>query len=110
MDLVSVQRFEVYWVNLEPTQGSEIRKTWPCTIVSPDELNQYLNTVMIAPLTTSGKTYPTRIECTVAGKTGWVVLDQLRTVDTSRLGKRIGILDEKAADLILEVLQEMFSK
>jgi mRNA interferase MazF len=90
---VVTQQFEVYWVNLEPTRGSKIRKTRPCTIVSPDELNQYLNTVMIAPLTTSGKNYPTRIECKVAGKSGWVVLDQLRIVDKLRLGKRISILD-----------------
>ncbi len=104
-----MMRFEVYWVNLEPTQGSEIRKIRPCVIVSPDEMNRHLNTLIIAPLSTGGKAYSTRVKCKISGKSGFVVLDQLRTVDKHRLGKHLSTLDQMTAHKVLEVLQEMFS-
>jgi mRNA interferase MazF len=83
-----VKRFEVYLVNLDPTLGREIKKTRPCLIISPDEMNQYLATVIVAPMTTKGQDYPTRIPCKFQGKSGQVVLDQIRTIDRVRLVKR----------------------
>jgi mRNA interferase MazF len=109
MDMV-VSRFEVYLINLKPTIGAEIQKTRPCVVVSPDEMNRHLATVIIAPMTTQGKPYPTRVACRFEGKDGLIVLDQLRTVDKVRLLKRLGRLssDEQAA--ILGVLAEMFAE
>ena len=87
-----VKRFEVYLVNLDPTIGSEIKKTRPCVMVSPDEMNRHISTVIVAPMTTKGTAYPTRVKCKFEGKTGLVVLDQLRTVDKRRLVKQLGQL------------------
>lgn len=105
-----VKRFAVYLVNSDPTIGAEIQKTRPCVIVSPDEMNRHLATVIVAPMTTQGKAYPTRVACRFDGKSGSIVLDQLRTVDKTRLVKRLGTLsvDEQAA--VLQVLAEMFAK
>ena len=105
-----VQRFDVWLVTLDPTVGSEIRKTRPALVVSPDEMNAHISTVIIAPMTTKGRNYPTRVPCTFQGKTGEVVLDQLRTVDKARLVKRLGRLDAAASDAVLAVLAEMFEK
>ncbi len=105
-----VQRFDVWLVTLDPTVGSEIRKTRPALVVSPDEMNTHISTVIIAPMTTKGRNYPTRVPCTFQGKTGEVVLDQLRTVDKPRLVKRLGRLDAAASDAVLAVLAEMFEK
>jgi mRNA interferase MazF len=105
-----VQRFDVWLVTLDPTVGSEIRKTRPALVVSPDEMNTHISTVIIAPMTTKGRNYPTRVPCTFQGKTGEVVLDQLRTVDKARLVKRLGRLDAAASDAVLAVLAEMFEK
>jgi len=105
-----VQRFDVWLVTLDPTVGSEIRKTRPALVVSPDEMNAHISTVIIAPMTTKGRNYPTRVPCTFQGKTGEVVLDQLRTVDKTRLVKRLGRLDAVASDAVLAVLAEMFEK
>lgn len=105
-----VQRFDVWLVTLDPTVGSEIRKTRPALVVSPDEMNTHISTVIIAPMTTKGRNYPTRVPCTFQGKTGEVVLDQLRTVDKTRLVKRLGRLDAAASDAVLAVLAEMFEK
>ncbi len=104
-----MKRFEVYLVNLEPTIGVEIRKIRPCVIVSPNEMNDYIQTVIIAPLTTKTRSYPTRVSCEFEGKQAFVVLDQLRTVDKVRLYKHLGKLDETTQIEILEVLQEMFA-
>ncbi len=104
-----VNRFEVYLVALDPTIGREIHKTRPCVVISPDEMNHYLLTRIVAPLTTKGKTYPTRVACRFQGKSGQVVLDQIRTVDRARLIKKLGRLDRKTAGQVLEVLQEMFA-
>ena len=105
-----VQRFDVWLVTLDPTVGSEIRKTRPALVVSPDEMNAHISTVIIAPMTTKGRNYPTRVPCTFQGKTGEIVLDQLRTVDKARLVKRLGRLDAAASDAVLAVLAEMFEK
>ena len=105
-----VQRFDVWLVMLDPTVGSEIRKTRPGLIVSPDELNAHIATVIIAPMTTKGRDYPTRVPCCFQGKPGQVVLDQLRTVDKTRLVKRLGRLDVAACDIVVDTLAELFEK
>lgn len=102
-----VLRFDVYLVNLDPTIGSEIQKTRPCLILSPDEMNRYIRTVIVAPMTTRGRAYPTRVECTFEGKQGQVVLDQIRTVDKSRLVKRLGRLGEQTQERVLSALAEL---
>jgi mRNA interferase MazF len=105
-----VRRFDVWLVALDPTVGREIQKTRPCLIVSPDEMNANIATVIIAPMTTKGRDYPTRVPCEFQGKSGQIVLDQLRTVDKTRLVKRHGQVDTKAADSVLETLAELFAK
>jgi mRNA interferase MazF len=106
---MAVNRFEVYLVNLDPTVGAEIRKTRPCLVVSPDEMNHHVRTAIIAPMTTNGSPYPTRVACRFKGKIGQVVLDQIRAVDQRRLVKKLGRLDGKTAAAILDVLSEMFA-
>ena len=105
-----VKRFDVYLVNLDPTIGSEIQKTRPCLVVSPDEMNRNISTVIIAPMTTKGREYPTRVACRFQGKDGQIVLDQLRTVDKVRLVKRLGRISTAAQKVVLMVLIEMFSE
>lgn len=102
-------RFDVYLVNLDPTLGSEIRKTRPCAVISPDELNHHLRTAIVAPMTTAGRDYPTRVPCKFRGKSGQVVLDQIRTVDQQRLVRRLGRLDRRTAAAVLGVLRELFA-
>ena len=106
---VVVRRSEVYLVNLDPTVGSEIKKTRPCVIISPDEMNRYVRTVIVAPMSTRGKRYPTRVECKFQGKLGQIVLDQIRTVDKSRLVKKLGRLGSRVQTEVLAVLSEMFA-
>jgi mRNA interferase MazF len=103
------QRGDVYLVQRNPTRGSEIRKTRPCVVVSPDELNAHLGTFIVAPLTTGGHAYPFRIACRFAAKDGHVVLDQIRTVDHERLTKRLGSLSEPTLRKVLGVLHQMFT-
>ena len=105
-----VKRFEVYLVNLDPTIGSEIKKTRPCLIVSPDEMNRHIATDIVAPMTTTSKVYPTRVKCKFEGQTGQVVLDQLRTVDKSRLVKRLGQIEKKTQQEVITKLAEMFAE
>jgi len=107
---VEVKRFDVYLVNLDPTVGHEIRKSRPCLVISPDEMNQHISTVIVAPLTTKGRNYPTRIPCIFQGKEGQVVMDQIRTVDKIRLVKRLGKIDSKTQADVLSVLSELFSE
>lgn len=102
-------RGEVYLIDLDPTRGSEIRKTRPCLIVSPDELNQYLQTVIVAPMTTGGQAYPWRVRCRFRDRSGFVAIDQLRTVDSERLVKRLGRVTPGTLAAVLAVLQEMFT-
>ncbi|HEX21371.1 MAG TPA: type II toxin-antitoxin system PemK/MazF family toxin [Actinobacteria bacterium] len=103
------KRFEVYLVGLNPAVGSEIRKNRPCLIISPDEMNQFIATVIVAPMTTKGRNYPTRIPCSFGGKKGQIVLDQIRTVDKVRLTKKLGSIDKITRAKVLSVLSEMFS-
>ena len=104
-----VQRFDVWLVALDPTVGSEIKKTRPALVVSPDEMNRHIRTVIVAPMTTKGHQYPTRVPCRFRGKTGQVVLDQIRTVDAARLVRKIGRLDADTGLKVLAVLGEMFA-
>lgn len=106
---VGVTRFGVYQVRLDPTLGSEIKKTRPCLIVSPDEMNRRLRTVIVAPMTPAGQPYPTRVPCSFGGKTGQVALDQIRTVDKSRLVHHVGALDDGTGRRVLDVLARMFA-
>jgi mRNA interferase MazF len=103
------RRGDVFLVQLNPTRGSEIRKTRPCVVVSPDELNAHLQTLIVAPLTTGGHPYPFRIGSRFAGKDGHIILDQIRVVDRERLTKRLGALTEPTLRKVLGVLQQMFA-
>ncbi len=103
-------RFEIYYVNLDPTVGREIKKTRPCVIISPDEMNYNISTVIIAPITSKLHNYPTRVPCKVEGKQGQIVLDQIRTVDKIRLVKKIDSLNKLTRAKVLNVLNEMFSE
>jgi mRNA interferase MazF len=105
---MAINRFEVYLVNLDPTIGSEIKKTRPCLVVSPDEMNHAIRTVIVAPMTTKGQPYPMRVPCRFKGKDGQVVLDQIRTVDRARLVQKLGRIDLRTATTVLDVLREMF--
>jgi len=107
---VRVARGEVHLVRLDPTFGSEIRKTRPCLIVSPDELNEHLRTAIVAPMTTGGHAYPWRIPCRFQRRSGFIALDQLRTVDRERLLKRLGHLTPATVKHVLRTLQEMFAE
>jgi len=102
-------RGEVHLVRLDPTLGSEIKKTRPCFVISPDELNQHLRTVIVAPMTTGGQAYPWRVPCRFQNRSGFVALDQLRTVDSVRLVKRLGRLSAGTTADVLDTLQEMFA-
>jgi mRNA interferase MazF len=103
-------RGDVHLVQLDPTLGSEIRKTRPCLVVSPDELNQHLRTVIVAPMTTSGQAYPWRVPCQFRRRSGFVALDQVRTVDRDRLVRRLGRISPRTATDVLRRLQEMFAE
>ena len=104
-----MKRFDVYLVDLNPTRGSEIRKTRPCVIISPDEMNDFIKTVIIAPMTTKGQSYPTRVECDFQGKKGQIILDQIRTVDKVRLVSKLGVLKTSEQREVLSTLAEMFA-
>jgi mRNA interferase MazF len=107
---MGVKRFEVYLINLDPTVGKEIQKTRPCLVISPDEMNEHIGTVIVAPMTTKGRDYPTRISCEFQGKAGQIVLDQIRTVDKTRLVKKLGTIQAEEQQATLTVLQEMFAE
>ena len=104
-----VRRYGIYLVNLDPTQGSEMQKMQPCVVISPDEMNRYISTVIIAPMTSTQRDYPSRVNVTFQRKKGQVVLDQIRTVDKSRLVKRLGVLPDARAREVAGVLREMFA-
>lgn len=107
---VVVNRFDVFLVNLDPTIGSEIQKTRPCVVISPDEMNKYIATVIVAPMTTKGQSYPTRVACQFQGKDGQIVLDQIRTVDKTRLVKKLGQINSDEQKEVLDTLAEMFAE
>ncbi len=105
---MELNQYEIVLVNLDPTIGSEIKKTRPCVIISPNEMNQFLNTLVIAPMTSSSRSYPTRIEVKTNHKKSWVVIDQIRTIDRKRITKVFGKLSQKEIDEIKSVLRETF--
>ena len=107
--VADVRRFDVWLVGLDPTQGSEITKTRPCVVVSPDEMNRHIRTVIIAPMNSKRRRYPTRVDLTFQRVKGQVVLDQIRTVDKTRLVRKLGRLPESRARDVADVLVEMFS-
>lgn len=104
-----IKRFDVYLVALDPTIGSEIKKTRPCLIVSPDEMNAHIATVIVAPMTTKARPYPTRVSCRFQGKSGQIVLDQLRTVDRARLIRHLGRISPGTRKTVLTTLAEIFA-
>ena len=104
-----INRFDVYLINLDPTVGSEIQKTRPCLIISPDEMNRHIRTVIVAPMTTAGKDYPTRVKCQFKKKKGQIVLDQVRTIDKTRLIKKLGKIDPETQVEVISVLQRLFA-
>ena len=107
---MGIDRFDVFLVNLDPTLGHEIKKMRPCLVISPDEMNHHIRTVIVAPMTTKGRAYPTRVPCRFKGKSGQVVLDQLRTVDSVRLTRKLGRISKRTGAEVLSVLQEMFAE
>jgi len=104
-----VNRFDVYLINLDPTIGSEIQKARPCLIISPDEMNRHIRTVIVAPMTTAGKDYPTRVSCKFKKKKGRIVLDQIRTIDKTRLIKKLGSINPETQVEVISVLQRLFA-
>ena len=113
MGMVMVTRviqYDIYWVNLDPTVGSEIQKTRPGVVITPDEMNSNINTVIIAPLTTKSHNYPTRFKTNIAGKDCWVVLDQIRAIDKCRLKDKIGELAKKDISQLKNIISEMLVK
>lgn len=109
MAVVVVKRFEVFLINLDPVVGSEIRKTRPCLVISPDEMNRHIRTVIVAPMTSAEKNYPTRVGCIFQNKRGQIVLDQIRTLDKSRLIRKLGTIDSSIQTEVITRLQQMFS-
>jgi mRNA interferase MazF len=107
---MEVKRFDVFLINLDPTIGHEIKKSRPCLVISPDEMNKYISTVIVAPMTTKGRDYPTRVSCVFQGQEGQIVLDQIRTVDKARLAKRLGKIDSETQVKVFSVLAELFSE
>lgn len=103
-----VKQFDTYWVDLNPTIGAEMQKVRPCVVVSPKELNQYLDTVIIIPITSAIHNYPYRVACQVEGRSGEIAADQIRTIDKRRLWRRIGSLSSLEASVLQSVLQQMF--
>jgi mRNA interferase MazF len=106
---MEIKRFDVCLANLDPTIGSEIKKTRPCLIISPDEMNKYIRTVIVAPMTTAGKDYPTRVDCHFKNKKSQIVLDQIRTIDKIRLIKNLGTISSDAQLKVISVLQRLFA-
>jgi mRNA interferase MazF len=106
---MEMKRFDVLLVSLDPTTGSEIKKTRPCLVISPDEMNRHLCTLIVAPMTTQGKNYPTRIDCLFKNKSGQIVLDQVRTIDRSRVVKSLGTIDKKVQIKVSKTLVDLFS-
>lgn len=106
---MGVKRFDVFLISLDPTRGHEIKKVRPCLVISPDEMNRHIATVIVAPMTTRGRAYPTRVPCTFQGKHGQIVLDQIRTVDKSRLIKKLGTISKATQAKVLDTINELFA-
>jgi mRNA interferase MazF len=105
---MEIKQYQIFLVNLDPTIGSEIKKTRPCVVISPDEMNNHLRTVVIAPITTSSKNYPTRVKIKHDNKIGWIVLDQIRTIDKQRILKDLGKLSRREIKEVKAILKETF--
>ncbi|MEN9908163.1 MAG: hypothetical protein RLZZ540_1312 [Bacteroidota bacterium] len=105
---MDLKQYQIVLVNLDPTIGSEMKKTRPCVIISPNEMNKFLQTIVIAPMTSSSKTYPTRVQINHDKKKGWIVLDQIRTIDRQRIINILGNLTEKEVQKVKEILKETF--
>ena len=103
-----INQYDIVWVNLDPTIGSEMKKTRPCVVLSPNEMNKYLQTIVIAPMTTSSKPYPTRVEVKHRTTQGWIAIDQIRTIDRMRVVKRLETLTEQEIDKVKSIIQETF--
>jgi mRNA interferase MazF len=106
--MVISKRFDIFWIELDPTRGKEINKTRPCVVISPDDVNIHLSTVVIAPITSTIRKYPTRVSCTLQGKAGEIALDQLRAIDKERLSSKISALNAATAKQVCNVLQAFF--
>ena len=104
---MELKQYEVVLVNLDPTQGCEMKKTRPCVVISPNEMNRYLQTIIIAPLTTQSRDYPTRVEVLVQGKNAWMVLDQIRTIDRNRVIKKLGLISKEEVQMCKKVIRQM---
>jgi mRNA interferase MazF len=109
MAMVDICRFDILLVSLDPSQGSEIQKTRPCVVISPDEMNRHIKTLIVAPMTSTIRDYPTHVPVTFKGKEGRIVLSQIRTIDKTRVIKKLGAVNTKTASLLLDALREMFS-
>lgn len=105
---MEIKQYQIILINLDPTIGSEIKKTRPCVVISPDEMNKYLRTIVIAPMTTNSKKYPTRVEVKHDNKTGWIVLDQIRTIDKQRIIKELGRLSKPEIKEVKEIIKETY--
>jgi mRNA interferase MazF len=105
---VVINQYEIYLINLDPTQRHEIKKTRPCLIISPDEMNHTIGTVIIAPMTTKSHDYPTSIPINFEGKDGWIVLDQIRTVDKTGLVRKLGVIKKEQITQVKKIIKEMF--
>ena len=105
--MVKVHQYDIFIVNLDPTVGHEIKKSRPCVIISPNEMNDHIGTVIVAPLTSTGKNYPTRVGLVVQGREGWIVLDQIRTVDKIRLTAKIGTLGDATVATVKDIIRQM---
>jgi len=102
-----INQYEVFLINLDPTIGNEIKKSRPCLVVSPNEMNHNISTVIIAPMTTKSRSYPTRVKLKFSQKTGWIVLDQIRTIDKRRIIKKMGVVETTTSDKVKKILKEM---
>lgn len=105
---MEIKQYQIILVNLEPTIGSEIKKTRPCVVISPNEMNKYLRTIVVAPMTTSSKNYPTRVQIKHDNKMGWIVLDQIRTIDKQRIIKGLGKLSIPEIKEVKSILKETY--
>ena len=104
---MEISQYEIYWVNLDPTIGREMKKTRPCVILSPDDMNAFIGTVIVAPLTTTLRSYPSRVKLVLNGKTSMIALDQIKTIDKARLQNKIGKLKAATVSLVKKVIEEM---
>jgi mRNA interferase MazF len=107
MDVVKIHQYEVFWISLDPSQGSEMSKTRPCVVVSPDEMNEFLRTLIIIPITSTIKAYPWRISCIISNKQGSIATDQIKVVDRARIGSKIGKLSKSEITLLKDTLHRM---